>query len=810
MIFLSHSGYDKKNYVKYIADKIGKDRCVYDNYTFKSGEKSIDEMIRNLDKSELFVIFISEESLNSNNVLFELDGAKKRLDENRIKKIYPIVIDENITYRDKRIPSWLTAYTLKPIMQPSVAHRRIIAKALEIRYEMSTNLKRKIFVGRNELISKFEDATLNYSENIPTTFIASGIERIGRSSFLRACFEKTNLLDETDETPTIELDEYQSLEDFIIKLMDLGYSKDIDIKNLLRSPLEEKIEMALTLIKEINKYDEKIFIKDKGAIVLPNGDVTEWFYQIANKIEQVTFAISSKFRAHIYGEKNIASFSIPELTVKERRNLLTYCLRMEKISLDEENFNFILEQLKGYPEQVTYVMSILKEKGIAYLKDNSSLLVKYNSERANVILRHYEKDSKKMEFLILLSKFDYINLDFLFEITENEKFVTDLLKKLYDESIIEYIGISKEYIRLNDTIRDHVTRLVLDIPDIYKTKLKEHVTQFLKSYKTEEKNSADFFFSMKQALLEKNEIDELYLIPSHFLKTMVELYNDKKDYQQVINLAYRVLENSEFLDKKILQEIRYYLCLSLARKKMAEFHDEIRGIQGLQKEFLLGFYNRLKGNSNTAIKHFQNVLKESPNFSRAKRELVQVYLNIEDFESAYEMAKENYENYGTNFYHIHAYLKCLIKKEKTIQNETIIDELILKLETISLTSTRVAKEMYLRAKALHQAYYLDDKEEAIKLINSAILEFPNSVHGFLEKFDILYKYGKTEELEDAINEFKEKCSLDASHKNNMRYHMMVRLEIKKKNREVAKTHLNCIKGYPENLIRKLEKQIDLI
>ena len=397
------------------------------------------------------------------------------------------------------------------------------------------------------------------------------------------------------------------------------------------------------------------------------------------------------------------------------------------------------------------------------------------------------------------------------EIVQENEFVTEIVKKLYDESIIEYIGVSKEYLRLNDAVRDYTSRLNLKIPKEYEEKLKKHVISFLETYKTEEKDAADFFFSMKRALLNGDKIDSKHLIPSHFLKTMVELYNKNKDYSQVINLADRVLENAEYLDEKIVKEIRYYLCLSLIRLRTEEassrFLREVESIKGLENDFLMGFYYRIKGKPKKSISYLQRLLKQSPNFSRAKRELVQVLLNIEDYESAYDIAKENHENYPNNPYHIQAYLKCLIKKEKKEEYGKIIQGLLQDLKNIiSDTST----EMYIRGEALYEAYYNDNKEEALENINRAIKEFPNSIHAFLEKFDILYKYGNIKEIEETINEFKEKCNFEKSHKKKSEYHMLVRLEIKKGNKELARMYLSNLKDYPEDLYKKLEKQIENI
>lgn len=63
-IFLSHSSLNKK-YVRYIAHSLGKDRCVYDEMCFESGMKNLDEILKFLIETDIFVWFISNNSLKS-------------------------------------------------------------------------------------------------------------------------------------------------------------------------------------------------------------------------------------------------------------------------------------------------------------------------------------------------------------------------------------------------------------------------------------------------------------------------------------------------------------------------------------------------------------------------------------------------------------------------------------------------------------------------------------------------------------------------------------------------------------------------
>ena len=96
-VFLSHSSSDKK-FVKHIAKYFGNDRCIYDEMTFESGMPTLSEIFKNIDKTDVFVFFISNDSLNSTWVKTEINHAQDNLndDKHKLNQIYPIIIDETI------------------------------------------------------------------------------------------------------------------------------------------------------------------------------------------------------------------------------------------------------------------------------------------------------------------------------------------------------------------------------------------------------------------------------------------------------------------------------------------------------------------------------------------------------------------------------------------------------------------------------------------------------------------------------------------------------------------------------------------
>ncbi|MGO7550662.1 hypothetical protein AB9E34_33655, partial [Rhizobium leguminosarum] len=81
---------------------------------------------KNLDRTDLFVLLISDAALKSGLVQTEIINSKNLLDTGKVKQIFPLIIDPSITYRDDRIPDWLRDnYNIRVVPRPNAAFRII-------------------------------------------------------------------------------------------------------------------------------------------------------------------------------------------------------------------------------------------------------------------------------------------------------------------------------------------------------------------------------------------------------------------------------------------------------------------------------------------------------------------------------------------------------------------------------------------------------------------------------------------------------------------------------------------------------------
>ncbi|MGB8657050.1 MAG: TIR domain-containing protein [Candidatus Zixiibacteriota bacterium] len=819
--FLSYSS-KQKGYVESVAKQLGKSTIIFDKWTFEEGNKTVDEIFNGLSETDLFVLFLSNEALESDWIKTEIGKAYELLKVGNIKRLYPIIIDENIKYDDKRIPAWIQEnYNLKYVSRPTKAAERIkqILRTLSWELYPRNNQLAQLFIGRTELIRKYEERIFDFDKPIPITIITTGLPSIGRRKFTLHCLKKSNKIRESYSPPTIYLAGRDSIENLIISLYDLGLSniERKELLSLLCRGMDDKISLATKLLLEVEKHEKIIFILDNHSIVRQESHIVDWFLEIiANlrKIERLFICLISKRRIRqkqLLNNDYIYTIEIPELEKYERNALFNALLELDGIQLNKQDFHTISELFNGFPEQVFFTFNILITRGLQYLLDNLHLIPDYNSEKVASLVQKYESDEFAVQILRFLSDCEFVSLPIL-EVVINEEFsrIKSLIEEFSNSFIIEFIGATREYFRLNETIRDYIQRLGIKLHKTYLQNLENHVKSAFNDYDTLDRDLSDYAISVKEALKKGYQIPQDLLIPSHFLNAMRDLYNDERRYKDVIELADRVLLNENYLDDRICREVRYWLCLSLARRKDKRILEEVQKIDGADHNFLLGFYYRLVGRFEDAVKRLTDVLQVSPSFYRAKRELVQVYINLEEYDKAYDLAKENYETEKNNPYNLQSYFRCLIKSS-TISIRDKKGELTKLLENLNNNIHDKAKEMYMTSKAQFYAIVENDRYGAFNTIHDGIAAFPKSIYPPLLKIEICLWFSDWDELERTLNLIDESFSPDTDIFSKLSYlYAKAKVIAKKRGKRECMRFMDVkIKNnFSETVYNKLREEID--
>lgn len=264
---------------------------------------------------------------------------------------------------------------------------------------------------------------------------------------------------------------------------------------------------------------------------------------------------------------------------------------------------------------------------------------------------------------------------------------------------------------------------------------------------------SEFLFTLQNMISENIPIPSKFLIPSFILKSIVKEYNDRQ-YDTVIELANKLLDNENKFDYQIIRETRIWQCLAYCRRQNEKFFEVINHFNNMDYEsqidyhFLLGFYYRNGDKMDDAEGHFLEVLKIDKNHSRTKRELVNVYLRRGEYMQALDWAKDNYNKFKTNILHIQAYFTCLIKKrDKTEFDLLKIKEL---LENATKSLDKKANDVVREMQAEYDFYVEDDAKRAITTLQESLKMNHNNYFAFKALLEI-YKHKKMLfEIEDLL------------------------------------------------------------
>lgn len=754
--FLSHSSNDKDFYVRKVAENLKREVIIIDEYSFEKGMSPIEEIAKFLDETALFVIFISNHSLESDWVKYELSRANELFNEDKINRIYPIIIDKNISYDDLRIPRWMKdSLNIQHIASPKVAARKITARLIEISWKYHPRLKerQRIFVGRNGLVKSAEERLDDFSLITPSVFIASGLPSIGRKSFLKYAITKSNLARESYDFPVVTLSAQDSIEDFILKISDLGLTEPTKgIKKLGTSGLSEKIDIAKTIVKSIVEEKERILIEDNGVIVQSDGIIVDWFQTVISEISSIgylLFCIASRYRpSKILNRINPVFYieHIYELDDTERKGLLVRYSKFKNIELSQEDYTFFCGLLSGYPEQVFYAVDLIEDAGIWEAKSKSYKIQQYNSDKAKIILDSLGGNTNLLNLVYLIAKFEFISYETLFNIIGESKYGAELAH-LLNSAVCEKLGSAGSYIRINDVLRDYISRNRFSLPEEFDAAIKNHVTEFVNNYSDDNVDISDYIFSAQEAVLRGVSIADELLVPSILVKSIKKLYDEERNYPDAISLADRVLAKEKYIHKNTANYARYIKCQCLARLRNKNFFTEVKLVTEPDKSFLYGFYYRISGELSKAEENFKRVLELRSRDPRAIGELVLIYMQTDEYDIAFDLAKDNYIYKPGNPINAINYFNCLIHKEKNEVNRKELEEVIRKL---SLDASEQAQEMVYSARARLLAYHDQDYNAAFTLVEEAIDRFTDAVYPCLLKAELAANSENKVKLSEAV------------------------------------------------------------
>ncbi|SHK99195.1 TIR domain-containing protein [Anaerocolumna jejuensis DSM 15929] len=759
-VFLSHSSTDK-TYVRKVAELLGYDNCICDEYEFEIGTKTINEVFKSLDKTDIFVYFISNDSLNSEWVKIELNNAIEKLGiySNRIFQIYPLIIDTNIRYDDERIAYFLRkgflSYNLRHIDNPKIAFRKIKSRLINILMESDTKYENKynFFYGRDKDKLAFKSRIDDLLEGPLKCVVISGISGVGRKSFVRAALQDAKIIESYYYPMIITLNRNESINDLILKLSDLGLG-ELKLEDIIQfNNIEDKIDILSELLIKAQEYKEHIIIEDNMCLVNLDGNVKFWFEKSLQKIKpQLSVYIISTIRLDEFRIKkrtDIYYIPLSELSKTDTAGLLRTYSKIEDIEFSREDIEFMQNCLSGYPPQVKYCVDLAKKENIDYVKEHSYIIDQMPEQISSEILLlaiDESNEDKYKSLLALLADFETTPITIINNIIKNDEIYREAFYKFKSFSICYAIGSSNEYIKINSFLQNFIQRNNYLILDDIKQMLINNAEEFEKKCNSEVYTDAFDFselsYYIKANIKKGKKIPEKFLYSTVFLQSVIELYN-KRQYSKVISIVNTLIENNkiETYDDEISDKIMYYFCLALARKRLYEFDARVEYFKTDNRyntyNFLKGFNYRLAGNFEFAENSYNRVLAKNSNDMKTRRELVSIYVSSQQYDMAFDLAKLNFYKDKNNIYSMQAYFECLLhKKNRTDDIKNEIDQIV---ELVKKLYRKMDNNgMYYQIMGNYEAAINKNKKAAIKCINEGIINNKSDLISYLLKdlFDI--------------------------------------------------------------------------
>lgn len=351
---------------------------------------------------------------------------------------------------------------------------------------------------------------------------------------------------------------------------------------------------------------------------------------------------------------------------------------------------------------IQQAVEAIKTKSIALAKKDIDTLIIMGDKKIHPLLDRYKEDEQR-HLLVIMSRFDFISYDILEDIFEER--IKEVLETIFDMmvfGIVSTFGPSDRFFRLDHYLSDYIKRNHFSLPK----DLELHINDILEKNIDEStditKDTSLYLYEIKRKIMAGHGNTNSYLIPSIIIKSIMDIYY-KRDYNHVIEICDKVLNDNHNFYSETTRELKYWLCLALCRTQNEQrFYDEVKSIEGADYWFLRGFYQRIATDYAMAEKSFRKSLNLAPSMQRAKRELVTVLLALHHYPEALSLAKENFERDSDNTYHIHAYFRCLVKKVNCDRED--IDTLKNLLNNMQNSYSDKKDELYTAMNIEYQAY----------------------------------------------------------------------------------------------------------
>lgn len=553
--FLSHSSVDK-DIVRKIKNSIQRFWTYFDEDCFNPGEDFRTAITDRLEDTNLFVLFVSQNSLNSSWVRFEMDEAYWQTVQR--KNITTLVLTlEAISPSD--LPSWMRKAKFEPIGTVNQAAQLIKTILLD-----NVPFYKPVYMGRETDTSNFYNEIAQYEGSHPNIFAIIGLNGIGRRTFIKYILNNRFSLPYSSQ---FEIGESEGLVELYRKLLDENIEgltpEQIETyyKEFVGASLQEQAgEVARTLSMYTKSHSCPVLI-DSGEMLDNEGHYKENFLTMLRSFDKkfpdcyLTLIHMRLPKLYPCDRDLIKIYRLNALTSTNCYSLFDALLKRQNVPIsDDAQVKEIADYLEGYPPSIINAVRECALEGIDIVCNDKRSLMDFQERIFKKYLESIPLEKIDTEILTAIYNMGNISIEPLSVILGQAKeIIAKSLRLSYDYNIVELR--SDGTYAIAPPMRVSIERKLHHYS-------KEEFSQISKQLLHEFWKPEDFIpFNLIDTIIfailrsgEEKELDDFknHLLPSHLLKA-AEKANQDRDWPLAETYARKALDlDGELASAKII------------------------------------------------------------------------------------------------------------------------------------------------------------------------------------------------------------------------------------------------------------------
>ncbi len=717
--FLSHAQPDKP-YVDTVAQRLTRARIIYDVQSFAPGIDFRQSIREGLDRSSLFVLFASSESLKSTWVRFEIGEAERRRLSGKLQSVLVFIIDRNVTVRD--LPEWMQRGRVLSQTRPTQAARVILSQLI---YQTGAE-QQSLFFGREGLLEEIaQELVPSGGQRVPQVIVASGLDGVGRRSALtRALRDNLSL----EFGPVILLEETDALDRLYLLLLEetMVLSTRAEIAKVIAQFRAAGLKQRASLISEeigkIGLDNVATVIVDEGALTDADGRyqpaMGAIFERLGEDDREPYLVLIQRRRPYLdsstYGKCKIASFSVPPLDLDSTKRFLVQSFKAAGLPKPTaEQIDELGPYLGGYPPAVSLAVGFSKAYGLGALLADKSILVDFKVRTFSRIVERLGLSAGEQSIAKILGLEPSLSIDVLSAMTDsNVDEVARQVRHLIDHSLVVHAG---DRYSLASPIRETVYRTfgLLSSAEFSQMAAKLKAKYWAVPEAVPPLDAIDAtIYTLARGGVELSEFADI-ILPSTLLKIANDAYNQRqwslaKDFSERAVSADPSLDRARSILCKSLVRLAHEGAIDWNSAETAVEQAEKKGIRG--RHFLRGFLERKRGNLVDAVKAYYAAERAGDTSVSVYRDRAQCLFWLGQIDEADRDIKLAHDRYPRNNYIVDLAAQIAIVRRRFGEAEGLVNDL----ESIDVRENFHHRRATLRAakKQFHLA--LEDAETAIR------------------------------------------------------------------------------------------------